>query len=156
MPFRMELASLTLFPDVNTVRQAIDIMIAGLGGEMDVNSRTQLASLVMAREAESSTFIGNSTALPHARTSLVARLTISACVTKEPIEWDASGSKVQLVFLMAIPKTAIEEYLQLVRTLTHVIRRKDAVEELCASADGERFIATLERQVALTRTTARV
>jgi mannitol/fructose-specific phosphotransferase system IIA component (Ntr-type) len=151
-PFRIELAHLTLGLDAKTAGEAVELLTAALGEGMDEGRKRQLASLVMAREAEASTYIGHSTALPHARTSLVSRLTIAACVMKEPVAWDDSGDKVRLMFLMAIPKTAIEEYLQAVRTLTHVFRKPGAVEKLCAAADAGAFLTALEGEIALTST----
>jgi fructose PTS system EIIBC or EIIC component len=147
-PFKIEPEHLTLGLDAKTPGQIVDALIASLGDDIDAVRKTQLAQLVMAREAEASTFIGKETCLPHARTSLVSRLTIAACVAKEPVEWDASGNKARLMFFMAIPKTAIEEYLQTVRTLTRALKNQGVVEKLCASPDKETFIGNLEKETA--------
>lgn len=155
VPFTIELSNLTLGLDAKTASEAVEKLVENLGPNIDDSRKKQLAKLVMAREAEASTFIGKETALPHARTSLVSRLTISACVAKEPVEWDNSGNKARLMFLMAIPKTAIEEYLQAVKTLTHVLRSPGAVEKLCAAANNEAFLSTLEKEIAATGTPSR-
>lgn len=146
-PFILEPANILLGLDATTPEEAVHALVGALGESVDSNRKKQLVTLVLAREEEASTCLGKGTALPHARTSLVNRLSVSAALLKTPVTWDASGKTVNLLFLMAIPKTAIEEYLLAIRTLTHAFKTPGAVERLCAAKDAEGFLATLGREI---------
>ena len=146
--FNFGTCNVTLGLEAKSAREAVEILAGTLGEGIDSGRRKQLVALVEAREKEASTNLGKGVALPHARTSLVNRLTIAAAVAKEPFDWDDSGSSVRLVFLMAVPKTAIEEYLQTMRRLMHVFKQPGAVDRLCASMDKEAFLAALEGEIA--------
>lgn len=145
-PFAIEPTSILFGLDARTPQDAVDALVATLG-DIEAGRRKQLSGLVLAREEEASTFIGNGTALPHARTSLVGRLTVAAAVTENPVPWDESGNKAGLIFLMAVPKTAIEEYLLTIRTLTHALRVPGAVDRLRSAKDAEGFLAVLAREI---------
>jgi mannitol/fructose-specific phosphotransferase system IIA component (Ntr-type) len=145
-PFAIEPASILFGLDARTPQDAIDSLVAALAG-VEAGRRKQLSGLVLAREEEASTFLGNGTALPHARTSLVGKLTMAVAITKDPVPWDESGNKAELIFLMAVPKTAIEEYLLTIRTLTHALRVPAAVDRLRSVKDAEGFLAVLAREI---------
>ena len=147
-PFNFGTCNVTLGLEAKSPQEAVEKLAATLGEEIDAGRRKQLVALVEAREKEASTNLGKGVALPHARTSLVNRLKIAVGVANEPFAWDASGAKVRLVFFMAVPKTAIEEYLQTMRRLMHVFKQPGAVERLCAAKDKDAFLVALEGEIA--------
>jgi PTS system nitrogen regulatory IIA component len=79
-----------------------------------VHDRDELLTSIMAREALMSTGIGIGLAVPHARLASVDEFVITLGRAQGGIEFDAlDGKPVQLVFLIAAPEVAREEYLRL-------------------------------------------
>jgi mannitol/fructose-specific phosphotransferase system IIA component (Ntr-type) len=84
-----------------------------------VHDRDELLEKILAREQLMSTGIGIGLAVPHARLDSVDEFVIALGRSREGIEYGAlDGQPVHLVFLIAAPEVAREEYLRLLARIT--------------------------------------
>lgn len=95
--------------------------------------------------------IAEDIALPHARTDAVRRLVLGVARTQGGFAFDAGHPRVQLVFLIGTPKSAVTEYLRVVAALTRLLRPASARTALMAAADEAEFRALLSGGVAAQR-----
>jgi mannitol/fructose-specific phosphotransferase system IIA component (Ntr-type) len=126
--------------DARTPEEAIRSLAGLLSEKLGIEAESLTAEL-LAREAESPTYFGRGVAIPHARTRLAPRLAIAAGVCRQPVPWKDGGSPVRLVFLLAVPPSAIEEYLGVMKILAHLFRKTDAAEKLVEAPDAAAFLA---------------
>ncbi len=134
------LEGVTLPLSARTPEEAIRSLAGFLAGKLDIDAAALTAEL-LAREAESPTYFGRGVAIPHARTRLAPRLAIAAGVCRDPVAWKDGDSPVRLVFLLAVPPSAIEEYLGVMKILAHLFRKTDAAERLMQAPDAAAFLA---------------
>jgi mannitol/fructose-specific phosphotransferase system IIA component (Ntr-type) len=75
-------------------------------------------------------------AIPHARTDAVERLVLAVGRSSAGIAFDAVHPSVRLIFLIGAPRQQVGGYLQLVATISRLLRREGAREALL-KADSE-------------------
>ena len=123
--------------------EAIRLLAARLAARLSCGAEA-LASEVLTREADTPTYFGGLVAIPHARTRLAPRLALVAGAAKTPIPWPDAESPVRLVLLVAVPPSAIEEYLGAMKILAHMLRRGDAAPQLLSAPDSAAFSVLFE------------
>ena len=101
-----------------------------------VNDLLPFVDEVRAREAEQPTFMGYGLALPHARTDRASELALSVGTHPEGVPWGANGDLVRLVVLVAVPPSAIAPYLNLVRSISRLVRDPDRIEAVVRATDA--------------------
>jgi PTS system nitrogen regulatory IIA component len=97
------------------------VQLPGIPGGID---RELLRELLIAREALSSTGVGNGIAVPHPRSPIALDValppTLLACFLKSPVDFNAiDGKPVWLVFLLLSP--TIQEHLRLLSQLSYAL-----------------------------------
>ena len=99
--------------------------IAKLANAMEVNhfisNADSLVSAALERESVLSTAMGEGLAFPHVRGVEGGALTLAMGVSKEGIDWD--GTKVNLVFLSAIPVAVSAFYLRMMAGLAQAFNK---------------------------------
>ncbi|WSK70519.1 fructose-specific PTS transporter subunit EIIC [Streptomyces sp. NBC_01276] len=92
-------------------------MLATTGNVRDVD---ELVRVALAREAQGTTGLGESIAIPHAKTDAVTRPTVGFARSAEGIEWGAlDGTKARLVFMISVPEAAAgDEHLRILALLS--------------------------------------
>lgn len=92
-------------------------MPATTGNVRDVD---ELVRVALAREAQGTTGLGESIAIPHAKTDAVTRPTVGFARSAEGIEWGAlDGTKARLVFMISVPEAAAgDEHLRILALLS--------------------------------------
>lgn len=79
-------------------------MPATTGNVRDVD---ELVRVALAREAQGTTGLGESIAVPHAKTDAVTRPAVGFARSGEGIEWGSpDGTKARLVFIISVPEAA--------------------------------------------------
>ncbi|AYW46508.1 fructose PTS transporter subunit IIA [Tetragenococcus koreensis] len=98
-----------------------------------VNDTTLFKKALYEREALGSTFMGNSIALPHAKSDSVLKPAVLFCRTKEPFVYESGGEKgmVQYIFMLAVPiKGSGETYLRMLANLAGLLAKEEFLEKL--------------------------
>jgi mannitol/fructose-specific phosphotransferase system IIA component (Ntr-type) len=85
-------------------------------------------------------------ALPHGRLSGIKHLQFAFGRTPEPVIWGAKGSsKVQLVFLLAVPATDAAGYLHLLASLARLAKERERLAELRFAEAPQDIFAVLQK-----------
>jgi PTS system nitrogen regulatory IIA component len=105
--------------------------------------RDYFLQLLMAREALSSTGIGNGIALPHARNPVVLHLTqpsVTISFLKQPVDFGAlDGSPVYVLFTLLSPTTHM--HLHILSRLSYCLRDANVLNLLEKRADQEAILS---------------
>jgi CPA2 family monovalent cation:H+ antiporter-2 len=108
----------------------------------------QLAALVLAREEEISTDLGNGIAIPHARCPGLAAPVVVIGRSKEGVLYTSGGEeRVRLFFLLVSPAERPETQLSLLRQLAKLAGTEDARRELMASDSPADLLEILHRRL---------
>jgi mannitol/fructose-specific phosphotransferase system IIA component (Ntr-type) len=98
---------------------------------------------VAAREKRGSTLADDGVAFPHARTELVENVPLAIGRSRAGIPWNDEGERARLIYLLAVPKRLVKEYLVLVGTLARVTTDQEHQAALFAATTAEEFTAIL-------------
>ncbi|MFD3876066.1 fructose-specific PTS transporter subunit EIIC [Streptomyces sp. NPDC058623] len=117
-------------------------MLAGTGNVRDVE---ELVRVALAREAQGTTGLGESIAIPHAKTDAVARPTVGFARSTEGIEWGApDGTKARLVFMISVPEAAAgDEHLRILALLSRKLMDSAFRERLQSAPDAPAVLEVL-------------
>jgi len=99
---------------------------------------------LLAREAQSSTYLGNGIAIPHGTPESrrhVRSTGVRVLQFPEGIQWH-DGSRVNLLVTIAAQS---DEHLDILRQLTHVLEQRGVAETLAHAKSAEEIIAALSR-----------
>ena len=98
-----------------------------------ISNADSLATAAMDREGVLSTAMGEGLAFPHVRGVEGGALTLAMGVSRKGIDWD--GTKVNLVFLSAIPVAVSAFYLRMMSTLAQTFNKSANREAVFAAED---------------------
>ncbi len=99
---------------------------------------------LLAREAQSSTYLGNGIAIPHGTPEsrrYVRSTGVRVLQFPEGVQWH-DGARVNLLVTIAAQS---DEHLDILRQLTHVLEQKGVAETLARARSAEEVIAALSR-----------
>ncbi|WP_053681322.1 fructose-specific PTS transporter subunit EIIC [Streptomyces sp. WM4235] len=121
-------------------------MLAATGNVRDVE---ELVRVALAREARGTTGLGESIAIPHAKTDAVTSPTVGFARSDEGVEWGApDGTKAHLVFMISVPEAAAgDEHLRILALLSRKLMDVDFRARL-RSAPDERAVLAVLREIA--------
>jgi mannitol/fructose-specific phosphotransferase system IIA component (Ntr-type) len=105
-----------------------------------------LAALLQ-RARMDSVAIASDVAIPHARTDAVERMVLAVGRSSGGIAFDPAHPRVRLVFLIGAPRQQVGEYLQVVATISRLLRREGAREALLAAGNEDELRAILGRTI---------
>ncbi|MEU8436406.1 fructose-specific PTS transporter subunit EIIC [Streptomyces sp. NPDC029216] len=117
-------------------------MLAGTGNVRDVE---ELVRVALAREAQGTTGLGESIAIPHAKTDAVTRPTVGFARSAEGIEWGAlDGTKARLIFMISVPEAAAgDEHLRILALLSRKLMDGGFRARLQCAPDGPAVLEVL-------------
>ncbi|WP_329444812.1 fructose-specific PTS transporter subunit EIIC [Streptomyces sp. NBC_01426] len=121
-------------------------MLAATGNVRDVE---ELVRVALAREAQGTTGLGESIAIPHAKTDAVTRPTVGFARSDEGVEWGSlDGTKARLVFMISVPEAAAgDEHLRILALLSRKLMDVDFRARLQCAPD-ERAVLAVLREIA--------
>jgi mannitol/fructose-specific phosphotransferase system IIA component (Ntr-type) len=86
---------------------------------------------IIHRESLENTGIGNTFAIPHARTETVDTLLLAFCVLKNPIEYDSfDGRPVEFVLLSLFPSIYSTTYLYYISLFANIFSNQNDIDDL--------------------------
>ncbi|MFD8293548.1 fructose-specific PTS transporter subunit EIIC [Streptomyces lavendulae] len=117
-------------------------MLATTGNVRDVD---ELVRVALAREAQGTTGLGESIAIPHAKTDAVVRPTVGFARSAEGIEWGSlDGTKARLVFMISVPEAAAgDEHLRILALLSRKLMDAGFRDRLQGAPDGAAALEVL-------------
>jgi mannitol/fructose-specific phosphotransferase system IIA component (Ntr-type) len=131
----------------DVVRDLAGLMVSS--GALSKGKGDALVTEVLGREGEGTTGIGGGVAVPHAKTALVRELVVAVGLSARGIEWaSVDGDRVHVVFLIASPPDANQEYLALMRWVVSLTRSKYWMKFLRGCATPAAVVEVLEESFA--------
>lgn len=135
-----------------TFGQTKDEVIEGLVQLVADAGRTTspegLARDVFAREAKTSTGMGNGLAIPHCRSQHVTEATLVFARLAEPVDFGSKDGPADLVFMIAAPAAGDQEHLKLLTKLARALVKKDFTGALRTSESREEVVGLVRGVVA--------
>ncbi len=126
-----------------TLEAALREIIATMEGEEKVPSAVAFLGEVLAREGDSSTYLGHGVAFPHARTDLVSRILLGVGRSTEGLEFGANGERAELIFVIAVPRRMVTDYLVCVGALARLTKNQTTRAALKKAGTAEEFVQIL-------------
>ncbi len=126
----------------DAVNQMVDLMVR----EGNITDVEKYKAAVLAREAESTTAIGEGIAIPHAKTDAVSRPGLAAMTVPGGVDYEAPDDEPSdLIFLIAAPNTEDNVHLDVLSRLSTLLMDDDFTDSLRSAKDADEFLAIIDR-----------
>ncbi|WP_152656799.1 fructose-specific PTS transporter subunit EIIC [Oceanobacillus sp. CFH 90083] len=113
----------------------IDEMIASLYKHGILTEQASFKEAILAREAQSSTGLGDGIAMPHAKTKAVKEPTVLFAKSKNGVDYDSlDGQPAHLFFMIAVPEGGNDTHLQTLAALSKLLMESAFVAKLKEAA----------------------
>ena len=101
---------------------------------------------VLKRESMTTTGIGNNIAIPHGKSSFVTDTTMLFAKNRVPLEWNSlDGSKVNIIFLMAVSPDAIgNAHLKMLAKLSGKLMDDEFVSAIKEAKTTDRILEIIK------------
>lgn len=131
--------SISLDLAARTRNEAIDQLVDMLVAAGAISDRAVFAADVLAREALSTTGMGEGIAIPHGKSSGVSRSAVAVAKSKDGVDWGSpDGRPATLLFLIAVPAENVgNEHLAILARLARALVRAPFRERLNAAETAE-------------------
>ncbi|WP_428907983.1 PTS fructose transporter subunit IIABC [Niallia sp. Krafla_26] len=121
-------------------------LITVLDNAGKLNDRHQYKEAILAREAQSTTGVGEGIAIPHAKTNAVKQSAIAFGRSKEGIDFDSfDGQPAQLFFMIAATEGANNTHLEALSRLSTILLKEDVRRELLAASTANEILDIINR-----------
>ncbi|MGI9088574.1 MAG: PTS sugar transporter subunit IIA [Chthoniobacterales bacterium] len=139
----------TLELAAETRDEALREIVATMRGPGSFADPEKFLAEVIAREEVHSTYMGNEVAFPHARTELVQEIKLGIGRSRAGVPFGAEGEPARLLFVIAVPRRMVNDYLVCVGGLARVVNDPKTREALL-NAETVAELIELIRATALT------
>ncbi len=126
--------------------QTIDQMVALMEKTGVLNDPQTYKKLVLAREEEGTTGIGEGVAIPHAKTPAVSRAGLCAMVVPDGVDYESlDGQPARLIFLIAAPDTDDNIHLDVLGRLSVLLMDDEFRNSLIHASSPKEFLQIIDR-----------
>src|SRR5215210_1100990 len=129
--------------------EALCEIVAAMNHGDELREPEKLRAQVRAREEEQTTFMGDGVAFPHARTDLVAQIVLGVGRSAQGVPFGKNGERAHLIFLIAVPRRMITDYLVFVGALARIAKEKANRDALMAAGSPAEFLELLRTSALL-------
>ena len=130
---------------VTTKKEIIKKAIELMAKNGNITNIDKYEYLVLKREEEGSTGIGEGIAIPHGKGDCISKPGLSAMVIPDGAEFDAlDGNKVNLLFLIAAPDTKENIHLDVLSRLSTLLMDANFREKLLHAKSKEEFLNVID------------
>ena len=118
--------------------EAIDLLVSLQDRAGRLTDRERYKADILAREAMSSTAIGNGIAVPHAKSAAVKEAGLAAVTVPGGVDYGApDGLPSSLFFMIAAPREGGDVHLEMLSRLMVMLMDEDFCQKLLAAEDAE-------------------
>ncbi len=111
-----------------------------------VVNEEELISAILRRENMESTGIGQGVAIPHARTTAVARTVLAFARSDDGVDFSSlDGRPSHIIFLIAAPETQKAEYIVTLARLSRLLRREEVRDQLSRATDPDEVLEVIRQ-----------
>ncbi|PKN78160.1 MAG: hypothetical protein CVU48_09255 [Candidatus Cloacimonetes bacterium HGW-Cloacimonetes-1] len=132
--------------DIETISKddLLNKMADLISSDAKVVDSIQMKRAIFEREKSMSTGIGNSIAIPHARTDSVTDFIVCFARIKDGVDYDALDQKpVNLVFMIVAPASEDKMYIKLLSRLVLRMKNDDFIQNLLDADTPERLFSLI-------------
>ncbi len=138
--------SISLNRTLASKSDAIDALIELHEKAGNLSDKEAYKKEILAREAQGSTAVGNGIAIPHAKTSAVAKPGLSAITAPEGVDYESmDGNPSNLLFMIAAPEDG-NLHLEVLSRLMTLLMDESFRNELLAAKTADEFLAVINRR----------
>lgn len=128
-----------------TKEDAIDEMISQLVAEQVVSDFEGFKAGIMAREAQTSTGLGDGIAMPHSKNKAVQKASVLFAKSQSGVDYEAlDGQPTDLFFMIAAPDGANETHLAALAELSKYLLKDGFADQLRAASTPEQVLAVFD------------
>ena len=125
--------------------EVINNMVKLMKNNGNIINADEYKKVVMEREKEGTTGIGEGIAIPHGKTNAVSKPGLAAMVVPDGVDFDSlDGQPVRLIFLIAAPDTKDNVHLDVLSRLSTLLMDKKFREGLLKAETPEEFIKCID------------
>ena len=133
--------SIMLQGSANSKQEAIDQLIELMMENGNIQDKDEYKRVVLKREEEGTTGIGEGIAIPHGKCSAVSKPGLAAMVGKDGVDFDSlDGEPVTLMFLIAAPDTKDNVHLDVLSKLSVLLMDEDFTKALRNAKTIDEFV----------------
>lgn len=129
----------------NSKQDAINKLVDLMAKNGNLADKEKYTQVVLKREEEGSTGIGEGIAIPHGKTDAVSRPGLSAMVINNGVEFDSlDGKPAKLLFLIAAPNTKDNVHLDVLSRLSTLLMDTEFRKSLMEAKTPEEFLRCID------------
>ena len=107
---------------------AIEQLICMLDKENWINSLSEFRDSIYERENESTTEVGEYTAIPHGRSETVIENSVCIATLKKPVIWNfETKEEIDIIFMRAVKKDSTDTHIEILSELASKIMEEDFI-----------------------------
>ena len=130
----------------NSKEELISKMVDLMANNGNIINKEEYKRVVLEREKEGTTGIGEGIAIPHGKTDAVSKPGLSAMVVPNGVEFDSlDGQPAKLIFLIAAPNTKDNVHLDVLSRLSTLLMDTRFREELLNAETPAEFMLCIDR-----------
>ena len=112
----------------------------------NLNDKNEYKQEILAREAKSTTGIGEGIAIPHAKTKAVKKACLASGVSKTGIDYDSlDGAPSNLFFMIAAPDGANDTHLEVLSRLSTILMDENFRSSLINASSADEFLSLIDK-----------
>ncbi|MDO4814409.1 MAG: fructose-specific PTS transporter subunit EIIC [Gemella sp.] len=136
-------------------KEALDKLTSMLVTEKVIANKDNFLNALLAREAQSTTGVGDEIAIPHAKSADFDKATVIYAKSDNGVEWESfDGQKAKHIFMICAPEGGSDEHLKALSTLSTALMDNDVKIGLNAAKTSTDVKEVFERFVAKTEAPA--
>ena len=129
----------------NSKQDAINKLVDLMAKNGNLTDKEKYTQVVLKREEEGSTGIGEGIAIPHGKTDAVSKPGLSAMVINNGVEFDSlDGQPAKLLFLIAAPNTKDNVHLDVLSRLSTLLMDTEFRKSLMEAKTPEEFLRCID------------
>lgn len=129
----------------NSKQDAINKLVDLMAKNGNLTDKEKYTQVVLKREKEGSTGIGEGIAIPHGKTDAVSKPGLSAMVINDGVEFDSlDGQPAKLLFLIAAPNTKDNVHLDVLSRLSTLLMDTEFRKSLMEAKTPEEFLRYID------------
>lgn len=146
----LDLRSIALNVSVNTKDEAINKLVDLMCASEKISDKKAYKKGILAREALTSTGIGEGIAIPHAQDASVKKAGLAAMTVPRGVDYDSLDKQpAHLFFMIAAPEDGGSLHLQALAKLSALLMDEDFRKELLNAQTAQEFLSVIDKKEAL-------
>lgn len=141
----LKASGIALDAKVTSKSEAIDTLVDLMVTTGNISDKEEYKKAVLAREASSTTGIGESIAIPHAKSAAVKSAGLAAMVVKDGVAYESlDGQPAKLFFLIAAPDTSADLHVEVLSRLATILMDSDFKNGLINATSTTEFLKLID------------